>query len=1512
MIKNKSYSRGHALRIAVGTTLAILLLCGSAAADALSNSGGGSWLYYKDITISNTGSALTDYQVLVNLTGNDFPTNASGSGADIRFTNESGNELSYWIENWDYTGRTARIWVKIPSIPIVPSAIRMYYGNPSALSSSNGDTTFDFFDDFSGDLSKWTILKGATAVMENGELSLMDTQNTEDFIHSKTFQTKNGIIEAKIKVISTAFVAHWIIDGRWTSPYSYISVTARLGSGYNDFYTFAGYPIKGIPWATNTLNTWFLFQLKMNEDKLEGNAYDTSGTLLKSTQGSSTTGIGYVGIRSWGSSHTHYDDIRVRKYASPEPSVTVGTEIQIPILKNITVSSSSALMVAGATQTFTATPKDQFNNPINATVTWSSSNTSVGTINPDTGVFIAKAAGTTVVTATNGSVSGSASVVVLLAPQGFRFVQLTDVHIGVDITECGFKASNFANNLLQKVLLTEMQTIICQKSRKESISKFENVVQNILELSPKPDFVLITGDLVEWNSAKQYQDFKPFLKKFKDNNIDVYIVPGNHDRRGKENPQFLIDTVFPNNGIINYKNTVDDRDYSDKSFMHKKYMFIGLDSGHDLDSIQSQPIEWAYPSGSGLSKNDNSNQIKFVNETIIDGKTIIFMHHPAIYDSSLFGSYNVISKNREEFVNLVKQKDVKLVLTGHTHDSELLYNDSNMFSVTNRIGSFIVNKIITEFFKIRKSPVFIQTRSATKDDSALHGYMIVDIGFDIFHITEMSLHDVKMTGTVSEPVSSFYIYSPADLHIYDEFGRHTGLNASGVIENNIPDSYYFEEDKIGNVTLPAFILLHNNTLNYSIKIVSNFSRENLIGDRSSFNFTIEHKTNNGTITINYNNVSINRDSQAYLQMNTTQTDYTMQLDLNNDGIPDATKMPDSITMNYAPTAIISSPTDDSIWDQGQPITFNGTGIDREDGILTRLTWISDRDDVIGHGNYTTSNLSAGVHNITLLVNDSTDQVNISNIIITVRDTKPPILSIDLPPENKIFNKQNVTVKGTAYDDSGILNVTVNGVQAGKEDWNTIFALKEGENRIEVVATDNKGFSATANRKVYYNSSLASDTRPPASIANLTHKTGYDTGNRAWINWTWENPEDEDFSYVMINLDGIHMENTSQSYFNITGLSCDATYDISILSADIVDNINNTEVKDTVRTPPPDTTPPTTTISLSGTPGSNNWYTSDVQVILTAADDEAGAGIAKTEFSFDGTNWSSYTTLFNISSEGITTVYYRSTDNAGNVEMTRNQTINIDKTSPIISISGVTDGSYYNYNVTPVIAVTDTNLHTQTVALNGAPYVSGTPIFAESGYTLTALATDMGGNKAYKAVNFTIDKTPPEAAIRFDTTSRDIKVYNNETGSEVNYTGLPSKKNKDSKEDDGDEKGWKLRQYVLADKAGNSLVLVLKHKKEGKEVKVEVLSTQYNDQTVINAVENKMQAEYSEDKNGLLKELEQAIEAKKRFEAGAKYSAKKNESEIKVKLDGQKEQKETISGIATLELLTEKGGLKLRY
>ncbi len=162
------------IKIIMITALVLIILAGTGAAVSLSNSGGGTWKYQREISIKeNSGTTLTDYQVLIELKGADFPLEVKSDGADIRFTDSKGNELNHWIESWDYSGKSGNVWVKLPSIPAGSSmVIRMNNGNPSASDVSNGEKTFEFFDDFFGTSlngSKWqTSIGGDGAITVSG------------------------------------------------------------------------------------------------------------------------------------------------------------------------------------------------------------------------------------------------------------------------------------------------------------------------------------------------------------------------------------------------------------------------------------------------------------------------------------------------------------------------------------------------------------------------------------------------------------------------------------------------------------------------------------------------------------------------------------------------------------------------------------------------------------------------------------------------------------------------------------------------------------------------------------------------------------------------------------------------------------------------------------------------------------------------------------------------------------------------------------------------------------------------------------------------------------------------------------------------------------------------------------------------------------------------------------------------------------------------------------------------
>ncbi|MFH0943225.1 MAG: PxKF domain-containing protein [Candidatus Beckwithbacteria bacterium] len=176
----------------------------------------------------------------------------------------------------------------------------------------------------------------------------------------------------------------------------------------------------------------------------------------------------------------------------------------------------------------------------------------------------------------------------------------------------------------------------------------------------------------------------------------------------------------------------------------------------------------------------------------------------------------------------------------------------------------------------------------------------------------------------------------------------------------------------------------------------------------------------------------------------------------------------------------------------------------------------------------------------------------------------------------------------------------------------------------------------------------------------------------------------------------------------------------------------------------DTIPPTTTVLLSGTMGDNNWYTSDVQVTLSAADNPGGSGLLKTEYSFNGTSWVTYTTPFSLTTEGETTVYYRSTDNSSNVEATKTQIVKIDKTAPVIIGVATTVPNTDNWHKTDVV------VHfTAEDLVSGIETVTPDITLSAEGQnqTVAGTATDKAGNSASTMVSgINIDKTAPSIVI----------------------------------------------------------------------------------------------------------------------------------------------------------------------
>jgi len=100
----------------------------------------------RPIKIVGSDTDLHDYQVRIHLDRSNFPLEkCKPDGSDIRFRDDSGEILPYWIERWN--AAEGVIWCKIPFIPAESSKfIWMIYGNPNAKPESNGNAVFELFD----------------------------------------------------------------------------------------------------------------------------------------------------------------------------------------------------------------------------------------------------------------------------------------------------------------------------------------------------------------------------------------------------------------------------------------------------------------------------------------------------------------------------------------------------------------------------------------------------------------------------------------------------------------------------------------------------------------------------------------------------------------------------------------------------------------------------------------------------------------------------------------------------------------------------------------------------------------------------------------------------------------------------------------------------------------------------------------------------------------------------------------------------------------------------------------------------------------------------------------------------------------------------------------------------------------------------------------------------------------------------------------------------------------------
>jgi beta-glucanase (GH16 family) len=199
-----------------------------------------------------------------------------------------------------------------------------------------------------------------------------------------------------------------------------------LGAGNSSFVNYPSgsatdYHIYEIKWLPNQVS-WYV-----------------DGTLVRTENTHIPTNPMYVHLNMWVPSEdwaNAYDStLTIANTASANQIFSMSVDSVVitslsntptPVLKTISLTPTTATLDIGKTTQISASTLDQNGSAFSTTLTWSSSNTSVATVN-SSGLVTAVSAGTANITASSGGITSNTSVVTVNKPISNINIQITSV-----------------------------------------------------------------------------------------------------------------------------------------------------------------------------------------------------------------------------------------------------------------------------------------------------------------------------------------------------------------------------------------------------------------------------------------------------------------------------------------------------------------------------------------------------------------------------------------------------------------------------------------------------------------------------------------------------------------------------------------------------------------------------------------------------------------------------------------------------------------------------------------------------------------------------------------------------------------------------------------------------------------------------------------------------------------------------------------------------------------------------
>lgn len=344
------------------------------------------------------------------------------------------------------------------------------------------------------------------------------------------------------------------------------------------------------------------------------------------------------------------------------------------------------------------------------------------------------------------------------------------------------------------------------------------------------------------------------------------------------------------------------------------------------------------------------------------------------------------------------------------------------------------------------------------------------------------------------------------------------------------------------------------------------------------------------------------------------------------------------------------------------------------------------------------------------------------------DTEAPVISNIRPADGfviaydtNIIENGKIVVSGMTNEEA---NVTINGIDAAKDENNGFGAfidVEQGTQYITIVATDLAGNIAETIVTIFVDT-----VRPTITINGIADGAKVSTDVNVAISLS------EKGSWTAILKQNEVEVDTFTAPFTLDAGSYNGEYTLEVTATDLVGNRTFKTIEFTIdnRLPEISEVVKTETSFLS-----NGAFTNEDVTVTISTDEDVDLEIRVTKDGqpFDFNNGDTITAdgSYRIVATATKTLGEDTLEAVSIIEFT------IDKTNPVISITGVSHNGSYTAPVTPVITVTDANLESVTITLNDEAFVSGTTISEKKEHTLVVTAIDKAGNPSKVVYKFTI-------------------------------------------------------------------------------------------------------------------------------------------------------------------------------